>query len=150
MIIFELDDFDYWVDNSVADSIYVFSPMFVYLVHWASEEGYLSEEFSSCSLFQEAFVKLQRGEMQFPQFVYDILDGKFLDSYLKPELQQFVKDYFEYDGYSEDLVACFNANLWQLPMDLLGSKKMMSFINSSLINYRRNLSRNPDIINFDS
>lgn len=41
MILFELDDFDYWVDNSITQGqgTEVFAPMFVFMIDWAVKRG---------------------------------------------------------------------------------------------------------------
>jgi hypothetical protein len=152
MVIFELDDFDYWTDNTIVkeEGVNAFSPLFVYLLYWAFCENKLSKNLMTESTFVNALTDMATGKIAFSNFVEKQLDGKLCDSYFDDSVRQFVNDYYEYDGYSKDLVKCFNLNLWELPNSLDRSADLNSLVNMSLKNYSSNLIDNPDIINFSS
>lgn len=151
MILLELDDFDYWVDNSVTGSsgAEVFSPMFIYIIHWARENNKLDMCFSESTSFSENYLKLLRGEIEFPEFVNKVLDGKLSDRYFTPEIREFLYDYIEYDGYTTDLTKYYKLNLWELPHDLKKIDGFLDFINKSHTNYEKNKAINPDLAMFD-
>ena len=152
MVIFDLEDFEYWVDNSVVskDGVAAFSPLFIYLIYWAYSENMLSNDLSNEESFINALSNLKSDDSSFANFVNNELDGKLCDSYFNNSIKQFVSDYFEYDGYSKDLVNCFKLNLWEMPNSLEKAKEMNGFINKSLANYKKNLVLNPSIIDFSS
>ena len=152
MVIFELEDFDYWVDNSIVTEggIYVFSPLFVYLIYWAFCENKLNPMLLDEQSFIDELSNLKNDNSSFSNFVNNQLDGKMCDSYFDDSVKKFMFDYFEYDGYSKDLSKCFRLNLWELPNSLDKAKEFNQFINASLCNYERNLKINPEIINFSA
>lgn len=148
MVLFELDDFDYWVDISVTGDELVFSPIFVFILYWALCENKLSEELLSEASFIKELTDLTDSNNSFSSFVEKELDGKICDSYFDESVRQFVSDYYEYDGYTDDLVKFFNRNLWELPQSLDKANDLNKLINTSLKNYRANLKKRPDIIDF--
>ena len=152
MVICKLDDFDYWVDISVVsdDGLNAFSPLFIYIVYWAYSENLLSHDLLNEVSFIKSLSNLQSDGSSFADFVNNELDGKLCDSYFDDSVRQFVSDYFEFNGYTKDLAKCFKLNLWELPNSLEKANEMNELINKSLKNYRKNLTLNPDIIDFSS
>jgi hypothetical protein len=150
MKIFEIDDFDYWTDNLLAtnENEFVFSPLFVFLIYWAYCENKLSKTLIEESNFISYLLNLEKNIGSFSHFVMNYLDGKICDSYFDESVRQFVSDYYEYTGYSKDLVKVYNKNLWALPHSLSSADKLNKAINNSLANYMMNKKREPDLIDF--
>lgn len=150
MILFELDDFNYWVDNSVTGGrgTEVFAPMFVFLVDWAVKRGQSEEAFISDPILSKLYSDLITEKISFVEFVFDGLDGKLLDTNFAEDIRDFVRDYVEYDGYSNDLVGSLKVNLWELPNNFKYTKSLYDAIDRSLKNYKRNKVINPEIISF--
>lgn len=88
------------------------------------------------------------GKISFVDFVLNALDGKLLDTNFSDGMRQFVRDYVEYDGYSEDLVRSFGVNLWELPHSFDNAAKLYDAIDVSLKNYRKNKETNPELVSF--
>lgn len=149
MILLELDNFDDWALVAGEKGIGAFSPLFVYLIHWAAENNKLDESFIKEAAFSDGYSKLLSGELSFTNFALDILDGKLADSYFAPEIRKFMHDYIDYDGYIDDLSNYFKLNMWELPCDLEQSRALFEIIDKSYENYEKNQKSNPDIISFD-
>ena len=151
MILFELDDFDYWVEHDVVsgNGEATFSPMFVFLIDWAAKRNCLDESFTSSSVMWNLYQDMVAGKVSMTEFVLDALDGKLLADYFSESVRGFISDYVEYDGYSKDLVDCFKVNMWELPHDLNESETLYRQIDRSFKNYSKNLMHNPDIVSFD-
>jgi len=153
MAILELDDFGFHVEilsalNERELNELSFSPMFVFLIDWAVKNDCIGEELKQCEVFKENYPKLLNGEVSFPDFVMDVLDGKLTETNFSKESLPFIKDYIEYDGYVEDLTKVYKTNLGAFPNDLDSSGALYNAINESRKNYEINKSNFPDLIVF--
>ena len=95
MIIFEIDDFDYWSDNSVVDgdSATIFSPMFIFIIDWAYKNNHLDISLSNESTFNNAYKDIVDKKCNFKSFLLNTLDSKLLDTYFTINIRKFICDY---------------------------------------------------------
>jgi hypothetical protein len=151
MVLFECEDFDFWVGNDPFEVRYKqFAPLFVYLLYWAYCENKLSGEFLDDDVLMGDFSELINNGGDFNRFVIKQMKGKMLDSYFCSSVRQFVRDYYECEGFSTDLVKFYKRNLWQLPHSLECGGQFNELINIGMSNYYKNLINEPDIVNFDT
>lgn len=149
MCLIELEDFDFWVDEGVSNNIYKFSPIFVHIVGWAYEEGFLNEEFFDIKLFEEQYSRLVVKEVSFQTFVDEVLEGKLVEAMFKDSVREFLVDYIQLSRYSKDISKYFEKSMWDFSHDPSHFKNIHSIISKSKNNYEKHKLNHPDLAIFD-
>lgn len=127
----------------------IFSPVIVFIIDWALSRGLLDKAIKEEQSFIEAIENLRAGKLSFVDFVFDVMDTKLPLETFSEEITQFIKDYFEYDGYFDDLLKSYEiSNLWFLPHDFSAKENFYKQIDTSLANYTENKRHHPKLILF--
>ncbi|MFQ3251491.1 MAG: hypothetical protein ACI9O6_003341 [Glaciecola sp.] len=150
-VIIDLNDFDFHCVvmsslNKKDLSLLDFSPMIIYLVCWAYEYHELTEGFTNAE--SQKLALLKAGDVSFFEFTETVLEGRLESEIFKKGARSFVKDYYEYGGYIDDLTSVFSTNIANLPLNLINISGLYQAINKSRINYYINKSNFPELIVF--
>ncbi len=149
MVLLELGDFDFWVDNAVVVNVYAFSSIFVFIIDWAYKNCVLDKDFVCSEPFHSSYPKLLSGKMNFEEFVDKVLDGKLTEEIFKNDIKEFISDYIVFDGLSKDMSGFFELPMWEFPTDFERSGKLNEVISKSRENYKKHKLNFPELVIFD-
>ena len=149
MCLIELDEFDFWVDEGVVNDIYKFSPIFIHIVGWAYEEGFINERFFDIKMLDERYNRLLIKDITFQEFVDEVLEGKLVEAMFKDSVREFLVDYIELSRYSKDISKYFRKSMWDFPQEPSCFKEVYSIISKSKCNYDKHKLNHPELAIFE-
>ena len=149
MILFDYEDYEFWVSIGMAKNFAAFSPMHVFFIFWGYERDYLKEKVKNSDKFKKNHAKLVANEIDFTEFILQVFGETIASNIFKKEVRPFVEDYIDSSGYSDHLSEYYKCSIWDLPQNFDKVDTIYKIIDQSMKNYTINKKMYPKLILFD-